>query len=582
MMQNMYEKLKSLYTKKEVTNEAIGMVPLKPIVPPERKVVQKFEDIPKEELPLALRQNFELNPLKFQEFAKTLRPHQFMAIKSLEGHDIGQINIPTGTGKTYVQKYVHVEHMLEKSKKGEKGVYVIAAHRLALCTQLFDEILELLIPCGIKADMLFVGSERYNFDKLKHKFMPYGFALADVDGERSTSANEIAQFVSNSENHVIIVSTYHSFAKLKGIEKIDVCTYDEAHTTTSDEFAQNIRAIKPQICKEFFFTATRKVMGESGGQNDKEFYGEVCYEMTPREAVECGEIVRPRMHFVNTSLGQEVDYDNVPMMVKALTEAFSQHKEKVKGLSVCPESIGAKLLVTANGLPQIHSIHESEQFQQWCKDNNVHVYIFTSDKGEFVNFEEHGRQQAMEKMKKLDDTEDAILFHYDILTEGIDLPAITGVYLLRDLQTAKLLQNIGRGARLLLTDRMRLYKGEIMPCEVDKMVKPYCWVVIPEFLATMSSREDMKDMIKTLRDEYGMPLEDIGKEDEAFGEEEHFSDRVTDQDHVAKKNPLYELNHIFEEILVEETKILVHDIQSYENYREHLVQYMKKEMGQVQ
>ena len=62
-------------------------------------------------------------------------------------------------------------------------------------------------------------------------------------------------------------------------------------------------------------------------------------------------------------------------------------------------------------------------------------------------------------MTQLEDNEDAILFHYDILTEGIDLPAITGVLPLRDLPLIKLIQNVGRSVRLLKEDRENLYSG---------------------------------------------------------------------------------------------------------------------------
>ena len=214
--------------------------------------------------------------------------------------------------------------------------------------------------------------------------------------------------------------------------------------------------------------------------------------------------------------------------------------------------LGTKLLVTVNGLKELHAMHDSEDFRIWCRNNNVNTFAFSSDEGEFTNFNSTGRQQTLESMNQLQDTQDAILFHYDILTEGIDLPAITGVLLLRDLPTTKLLQNIGRGARLLKQDRIKLYAEEIQPHETNKMIKPFCWIIIPEFLATLMGDENMKNMIKTIRETYNIQFELMGEDDQALADQEHFSDRVTSHDSPNRNDQLFDLNHIFEDIIVDE------------------------------
>ena len=47
-------------------------------------------------------------------------------------------------------------------------------------------------------------------------------------------------------------------------------------------------------------------------------------------------------------------------------------------------------------------------------------------------------------MKTMRDCSDAIIFHYDILSEGIDIPGITGVVIDRDMDLFKMQQTIGR------------------------------------------------------------------------------------------------------------------------------------------
>lgn len=518
-----------------------------------RKKRIKFEDIPDEEKPRSLKVNFVLNEAKFEKFDKTFRDHQRKSVEALKDTIIGQINIPTGTGKTYIQEHLLVKDMINKTKDNQIGVYVIAAHRLTLCTQLFDEVLDLSIRCGVKADMIYLGSGRYDFSTLNHRYKHTGFAIAGINGEETTSEKEVVELVTEAQtknNHVIIVSTYHSFHRLAGLSHIDICTFDEAHTTISDQFTDNITKVKEIIERQYFFTATRKVIGKDEGQANTKFYGKVLYEMSPREAIDKGEIVQPVIHTIR--INEEINKTNTindTMVVKTVKEAFLKHRTKIKTDSYAPDKLGGKLLVTVNGLEELHSIYNDESFQDWCKVNNIRTFAFSSDKGQFIDFSTSSRQKTLEAMSSLNDNEDAILFHYDILTEGIDLPAITGVLLLRDLHLAKLIQNIGRGARLLKEDRMNLYSGTILPTDTGKMIKPYCLVVVPEYHAMDYDRT--KEIIRSLRKAYQVPFEFVKKKYRPVTYSENHVPVITEKDE-QKDGEQYPLEHIFEEILMEE------------------------------
>ena len=50
---------------------------------------------------------------------KTLRLHQEEALSILRNHNIGQVSIPTGTGKTIIQLHLHLEDMIEKNKNNK-------------------------------------------------------------------------------------------------------------------------------------------------------------------------------------------------------------------------------------------------------------------------------------------------------------------------------------------------------------------------------------------------------------------------------------------------------------------------------
>lgn len=536
----------------------------------------KFKDIPDKEKPNMFKIKFVLNEYEFEKFDATLRNHQRNSIEALKDVSIGQINIPTGTGKTYIQKHILVKDMIDKTKSNQTGIYVIAAHRLTLCTQLFNEVLDLSIKCGIKADMIYLGTGGYDFSALNHKYRHMGFAIAKIDGESTTSGKDIIEFANRARiknNHLIIVSTYHSFDRLADLDCIDICTFDEAHTTISDRFTKNIEKVKGIIGKQYFFTATRKVIGDDGGQADTEFYGKVEYEMSPKEAMDNGEIVRPYIHMV--LIGGEINeidpLSNV-MAIKTVKEAFLEHKNKIKSDSYNPTKIGGKLLVTVDGLKELHSVYSDKEFQEWCKINNIRTFAFSSDEGQFIDFSSSSRQRTLEAMNNLKNNEDAILFHYDILTEGIDLPAITGVLLLRDLPLTKLLQNVGRGARLLKEDRIKLYSGEILPTDYKKMIKPYCLIIIPHY--PNMEYDKTKKIIKSLRDAYRIPLENVGKKDKAIADIENFVPFVTEWDE-QKSGKQYPLEHVFEEILMEEFE---------QNFwwAENKIEFMKETIGKCE
>jgi superfamily II DNA or RNA helicase len=96
-------------------------------------------------LPKSLMAEYRQDFTKYDDFNTKHRPHQHKALNHLKDEIIGQISIPTGTGKTRIQVDVHISDMIEKTKNGQTGVYVIGAHRLALCSQLLYDIIRVVI-----------------------------------------------------------------------------------------------------------------------------------------------------------------------------------------------------------------------------------------------------------------------------------------------------------------------------------------------------------------------------------------------------------------------------------------------------
>jgi hypothetical protein len=90
------------------------------------------------------------------------------------------------------------------------------------------------------------------------------------------------------------------------------------------------------------------------------------------------------------------------------------------------------------------------------------------------------------------------------LTEGIDLPNLTGILPLRELNKVKFLQTCGRAARITESDRQLLLKGIKSSIGSDgtvqlnqAMEKPCYWVIDPQIDNSIS-----EDFIKAMREEY--------------------------------------------------------------------------------
>jgi superfamily II DNA or RNA helicase len=543
--------------------------------------------VEKKRLPKTLMSEYRQDFTKYDDFNTKHRPHQKKALQHLKPETIGQITIPTGTGKTRIQVDVHISDMIEKTKNGQTGVYVIGAHRLALCSQLLYDIVEVAIPCGLQFDVLQVNSNSFTNDAIRTQLRKEGkiddnlrsFNDLISKGANTTRQDDVLDFVNKAKannRHVIIVATYHSINKLAILPEIDICTYDEAHITLGENFTDNISQVQPIIKKNFFFTATRKVVGTFSGMNDTEKFGEVLYSLSPRTMIEAGEIVPPRLHSIRISEdAEDGDYDNNKMLIKTISESFAQHKAMIKSCSANPDLIGAKLLVSCTGSKELKTIIASMPFRLWCDDNNIKVFSFsTNDEvGYRFNFKEVTRTELFSKMNDLTDSQDAIIFHIDILTEGIDLPSITGVMPLRNLNQSKLIQTIGRATRLLPYDRQQLYSGQILPNQPNTYVKPYCWFLVPQLFESLGDFNSMKRLLRDIMNSYDVRPEEFASMDRFVASFEAVLPKVTTEDEISRREKECDLSHIFEDIWLSDWTDMIGEMNSDEQFA-----YIKKEL----
>ena len=147
---------------------------------------------------------------------------------------------------------------------------LIASHRLALNRQLCDELTEVMIRCGLSFDVPCIGLDRLDTRKYYAKYVKEGYTPNTSRQLGLLNQKEIEDFVAKARQlgrHVLVVSTYNSIDRLQNVGSIDRITDDEAHNTVREDFTHNIQQVKLNVAREYFFTATRKVIAEHGGMN---------------------------------------------------------------------------------------------------------------------------------------------------------------------------------------------------------------------------------------------------------------------------------------------------------------------------
>lgn len=448
---------------------------------------------------------------------KTPYPYQEIPIKIMGEQTRGSIVLPTGTGKTLTAANGIVNDILSKNKKF--GIYVINAPRIILTYQLFLELFEHLTYSDVKARFMLVHSGS-NTDEKELENIRLNAKLDNIEHNysqvsSSTKTKDIFDMIEKAKIDdvpLIIVSTYNSAlriedARVQSGSEIEMIVNDEAHFLTRPDFAPILTEVATK--KMFFFTATMQVTlsDEGRGMNNTSLFGKVLHVLKPYEAIQLGKMARPRIHIVSTvneDIRSEEDLDrSKPLIIK---KSFEQHSKQLG-------DVKPKMLVATRGTAEMKKFLASEEYQELLKDNvTIFVTSSTEEIGNDINGKKVTRQEFLKTLKKLgvDPQKKIIVLHYDILSEGIDVPGLTGVILFRTMRKSKFLQTFGRVTRIHPIDRERIDSGEIQPSDLDKMVKPFAYLIIPSI--TIQNKDDVKnvlDYIDELRDYNFDAKEDI-------------------------------------------------------------------------
>lgn len=377
--------------------------------------------------------------------------HQQEMYNAMKENTSGILQAPTGSGKTYPQAAIIKDYVVKGG-----SIVVVSSPRIGLSNQLSSVVESYLageeVPSNLYSSLLMhsgAGVELTDDDMSLEEIK--ALALRGSEIEATTFVERLytlIDYTSNNNSTLVIFTTYHSTEKVfEAIERkgsqVDLHINDEAHYLTREDF--NPILDNTQANKRFFFTATPivSVSNLGRGMNNSDKFGTQIYALETKKAIDLGLVVKPKALLIRSELNNLSQHDIDNEVGELVYEGF-------KNTRIEFDQLGAKMLVATRGALQIQNFINSEEYATLLEEG-VEILTVHSNKDLLTYNGEVITRQKFETLKdKLgqDVNVELIIVHYDILSEGIDIPGLLSVLILRELKLAKFLQTIGRVLRV--------------------------------------------------------------------------------------------------------------------------------------
>jgi superfamily II DNA or RNA helicase len=379
-----------------------------------------------------------------------LRDHQQQILDALQNAIKGQVYCPTGGGKTPCMIF-DAKRRLDSAITPQ--TIVIVAPRILLAGQLCAEFTEFIT----NANILHVHSGETHYSK-------------------TTKADEIKQHILINQTfnkHTLLFTTYHSLNKVvdSGIT-IDTIYFDEAHNATGKHFFTSVAIASLHAEKAFYFTATPRQSRnpQSRGMNNHEIYGPVLVNVPAPHLINNGSIIPPKLEEFNMT----VDYTK--------QNAHFINSDAILNILDNTEN-NQKVLVAVPSSKVLGNIIGHTDILEQLTERGYEVLHITSKFGAYVNKQKVNREIFFDTLTNYgkDSSKKFVLFHYSILSEGINCPGLTQCILLRNLNIIEMAQTVGRVIRMHRDDIAAIQAGTLTPGDLPNYTKSYGFVTVPTF-----------------------------------------------------------------------------------------------------
>jgi len=384
----------------------------------------------------------------------TLRPHQQRILDALKTAAKGRVTCPTGGGKTLPM----ILDCLRRLKEADRSqTVVVVAPRILLAVQLYEEFWSALNG-EIDATVLHVHS-------------------GEVDCHSTTKVREIVihnSICKAAESHQLIFTTYNSLRRVNeaGID-VDIIYYDEAHNSVRRDFFKEVASASLTARNAYYFTATPKFRGGAISMNNTDVYGSELISVPAPELIANGSIIPP------TIRSHVVDIERH----KSLLAAENDREVLLDIVEQLDDDAAQKILVAAPSTRVLWRLLSSTDVMAEFAARGYDVMHITSKHGAYINKQKVGREEFFNTLTDWgqDPSRKFIMFHYSILSEGINVPGLTHCILLRNLPVIEMAQTIGRVIRLDKQDAADIASGKIPAGQLDFYRKKTGFVTVPVF-----------------------------------------------------------------------------------------------------
>jgi len=394
-----------------------------------------------------------------------LRSHQSEALAIMERILKGMIVIPTGGGKSLVA----IMDAVRQFMSGDKTIVVVAP-RLMLARQLSAEFAEHIT----NASIMHVHSN------------------ADLPYFTTTKPNQIFSWCYHTKGNKLIFTTYQSLHRIQEANiAVDTIYYDEAHNSVKKSFYPSVKYFSSAANRSYFFTATPKYSATSSkpGMNDSDVYGGIIYNVPAPRLVNNGSILPPKINAINISSvrlkGEEAAERDCMTLLDTLYN--EDHMEKV-------------LIAAPNTKVMLRMLAETD-FMKEVQSMGYDLLWITSKHGAFLNDQKITREQFFNLVREYgaDPNKKFVVLHYSILSEGISVPGLTSLVLMRQMNVIEMCQSVGRVIRLHLDDVKRIQQGTLTPGNLQDYTKSFGLVHVPVYsnvgIATVKRLQSVVDTV---------------------------------------------------------------------------------------
>jgi superfamily II DNA or RNA helicase len=342
----------------------------------------------------------------------TLRPHQRRACDAMLKHDIGQVIVPTGGGKTITM----IEDAKRQFDADGSTTIVVVAPRILLANQLCKEFLDLIDNAAV-----------------------YHVHSGETEHFSSTKPALIANWHRQAYRNQLIFTTYNSLRRIQeaGI-KVDTIYFDEAHNSVKRNFFPATEFFSANADRRYFFTATPKhsLTFKKPGMNWGHIYGQVLCNVPAPELVDGGYILPPKVVIKELEMveGRKVMCDDD---AKNLIETIDHNDID-------------KTLICARTTKQIMNLLSESNFCQQLAERDYSWMTITSKTGAIIDGHKVTREQFFNTLNRWgrDPNKKFVVLHHSILSEGINVNGLEAVIFMRNMDYIGISQSIGRVIRL--------------------------------------------------------------------------------------------------------------------------------------